>query len=302
MQTLILKAPAKVNLYLKVLGKRPDGFHDIETIFEKLDLCDEISLRRRKRGIKVLCQHKGVPRNGRNLAARAAQALLKKANRADGVEIRITKRIPVAAGLGGGSSDAASVLLGLNKLLSLGFARGELLDLAQKLGADCPFFILPGLRAIGRGKGEVLSPIRLKRKNWYVLVIPKDLRLSTRKMYQDPRITLTKRSSNAKITLYALEKGDLTTVDKYSYNSFEQILRERYKEIREIKKALKSLGACATLMSGSGPCVFGITQTRKEAVEISEKLEREQKRWQIIVTKTYDNTNRRFKEIWKSQR
>ncbi len=286
MQTLTLKAPAKINLYLNVLNKRSDGFHNIETIFEKIDLCDEITLRKRKQGIRIFCQRKDVPRNKKNLAYRAAQALLTKTNRSDGVEIRISKNIPVAAGLGGGSSDAASVLLGLNNLLGAGLNLRELLEVAEKLGSDVPFFLLREFRAVGRGKGEILTPLRAKRKNWYVLVIPKSLAVSTRRMYRDFRITLTKRPYNVKIVLRALEKGDLTSLDKYSYNSFEWILRKKYKEIQEIKKALKSSGAAATLMSGSGPCVFGITKAGKEAMDISERLRAKDKNWQVIVTKT----------------
>ncbi|MBU3933706.1 MAG: 4-(cytidine 5'-diphospho)-2-C-methyl-D-erythritol kinase [Candidatus Omnitrophica bacterium] len=277
MQTVTLKAPAKINLYLKVLNKRPDGYHDIETVFEKIDLCDEITLKRRKRGVKVLCRHKGVPQDERNLGARAARALLKKTNRSDGVQIRITKRIPVASGLGGGSSDAASVLLGLNKLLGLRQSRRQLLDVAGRVGADVPFFILPAARAIGRGKGEILSPLRVKRKNWYVLVVP-PVRVSTRRMYQILRMPLTTRPCGVKIT------------HKYSYNSFEPVLRKKYKEIQEIKKALKSHGVKTTLVSGSGPCVFGIAKTGKEALDLSEKLRAKGKNWQVIVAKTYPNS------------
>jgi len=274
MQTLRLKAPAKINLYLNVLNKRPDGYHDIETVFEKIDLCDEITLKKRKQGIKVLCRHKGVPQDERNLGARAARALLKKTNCSDSVQIKIAKRIPVASGLGGGSSDAASVLLGLNKLLRLGQSRRQLLDVAGRIGADVPFFILPAARAIGRGKGEILSPLKIKRKNWYVLVVPA-FKVSTRRMYQALKMPLTPRPCGVKITR------------RYSYNSFEPVLRKKYKEIQEIKKALKSHGAKATLVSGSGPCVFGIARTGKEAVDISEKLRAKGKNWQVIVASTY---------------
>ncbi len=287
MQTLTLKAPAKINLYLHVLNKRPDGFHNIETIFEKIDLCDEIILKKRKRGIKLFCRHKDVPKDKRNLGAKAAQALLAKTNLNCGAEIRITKRIPVACGLGGGSSDAASVLLGLNKLLSCKLSRKELLQIAEQLGADVPFFLLSASRAIGRGKGELLTPLRLKRENWYILVVPKGLALSTQKMYHKMRrITLTKAPYGVNIVLCALEKGDLTALDEYSYNSFESILRKKYKQILQIKKALKSLGAVATMISGSGPCVFGIAQSRKEAMDITEKLRAKERDWQVIVAKT----------------
>lgn len=288
MQTVKLKAPAKVNLYLNVLRKRPDGFHDIETVFEKINLCDEIVLKRRKQGIRILCTHKDLPSNGRNLGFKAAEALLAKTKRQDGVEIKITKRIPVAAGLGGGSSDAAAVLLGLNRLLRLGQTRTQLLQVAAQLGADVPFFVLRSLRAIGRGKGEALTPLKIKRKNWYVLVVP-PLAVSTRRMYQALRITLTKPHPGVKIVIRALESDNLTSLNKCSYNSFEPVLQKKYQEIQEIKKALRSLGAYATLVSGSGPCVFGITQTRKEAMGISKKLETKEKNWQIIVAKTYDS-------------
>ena len=293
MQKLTLKAAAKVNLFLNVLNKRPDGFHNIETIFEKIALFDKITLRRRKAGIKIVCRHKDVPADKKNLAYQAARALLKRTNRNDGVEIRIDKKIPLASGLGGGSSDAASVLLGLNKLLGLRQSQRSLLNIAQRLGADVPFFILPAFRALGRGKGEVLTALRAKTKNWYVLVIPKGLRISTRRMYQHPRIALTKKPPSVRIVLRALEKGNLTLLDRYSYNSFEQILRKKYKEIQEIKKALKSSGVQASLVSGSGPCVFGIAQTGKEAMDIRKRLEARKKSWQVIVTKTLTQNRKR---------
>jgi 4-diphosphocytidyl-2-C-methyl-D-erythritol kinase len=293
MQTLFLKAPAKINLYLRVLKKRPDGFHNIETIFEKIDLCDEIILQKRKRGIKIICQDYNLPEDGRNLAFKAAQVLLSKVRPKlkSGVQITIVKNIPVACGLGGGSSDAASVLLGLNRLFALQQTRDKLLQLAAQLGADVPFFILPAKRALGKGKGEVLTPLKIERKNWYVLVIP-PIAVSTRRMYRDSRLILTKPSSNVKIILRALNKGDLTTLDQYSYNSFGIVLRKKYKQVLIIKEALKSLGAKATLISGSGPCVFAVTLSRKEAMGISRKMRAQQRGWQIIVAKTYSDNSK----------
>lgn len=281
-----LKAPAKINLYLNVLKKRADGYHDIETIFEKISLCDDIVLKKRKHGIRLFCRHKDLTQDSRNLGFRAAQALLGKADGNPGVEITIDKKIPVACGLGGGSSDAASVLLGLNRLLSLGLHQRQLLDIAVQLGADVPFFILPAARAVGRGKGEILTPLKLRRKRWYILVIPR-LKVSTRRMYQDPRLTLTKRPRSAKIVLRALEEENITSLNKYTYNSFEPVVQGRYKQISKVKKALKSLGVQTTLMSGSGPCVFGICATRREAIKIREELRIREKDWQVIVAKTF---------------
>jgi 4-diphosphocytidyl-2-C-methyl-D-erythritol kinase len=289
MQKLTLKAPAKLNLYLKVLKKRPDGYHDIETIFEKIDLCDKITLRKRKRDIRVLSQARDIPKDKRNLCFKAAQALLKEAHLDAGAEIRINKRIPVACGLGGGSSDAASVLLGLNRLLSLGFSQDKLLQIGALLGADVPFFLLPHSRALGEGKGERLLPLRIRKRHWYVLVWPR-LKVSTHKMYQHPKITLTKGPCDVRIVSRALEKGDLTALNKRTFNSFESILTKKYKQILEIKKALSSSGACATMMSGSGPCIFGVIKTRKEAQDIGKRLKARGNAWQVIVTKTYANS------------
>ncbi|MFC1631644.1 4-(cytidine 5'-diphospho)-2-C-methyl-D-erythritol kinase [Candidatus Omnitrophota bacterium] len=293
MRTLRLKAPAKINLYLRVVRKRSDGYHNIETIFEKIDLCDQITLTKRKQGIKLICSDQGLPRNGQNLAAVAAAAIFAKSNYRAGIQIRIKKNIPVAAGLGGGSSDAASVLLGLNKLLNLKQTRRSLLALAEQIGADVPFFILRDIRALGLGKGERLKALSIKRNNWYILVMPGGVSVSTGRMYQKLRIALTKRPSSAKIVIRALQEGNLTALNKYSYNSFESILLKKYKPVQKIKKALKTFGASATLISGSGPCVFGVAQTRKEAMAISAGLRATRDNsWRIIVTKTLSNSEK----------
>ncbi|MFH1245317.1 MAG: 4-(cytidine 5'-diphospho)-2-C-methyl-D-erythritol kinase [Candidatus Omnitrophota bacterium] len=284
---ITVDAPAKVNLYLNILSKRADGYHNIETIFEKISLCDRLTLTKRKQGIKVFCRCPGVPQDRSNLAFQAAEVLLKEANSAAGVTIRIKKNIPVAAGLGGGSSDAAAVLLGLNHLLGLKIPGLRLRQMAVDLGADVPFFLLPSCRAIGTGKGEVLTKVTYGKEYWYILVVPRGLMVSTRQMYQTPRITLTKRTPDVKIILHALAKGDLTALDKNSYNSFAAVLQRKYKQIAQVQKALRSSGVQATLVSGSGPCVFGVAQTGKEAGEIKDRLAALKRNWQIIIAKTY---------------
>lgn len=284
---ITVEAPAKVNLYLNILSKRPDGYHNIETIFEKISLCDRVTLIRRKQGIKVFCRCPGVPQDKSNIAFRAAEILLKEAKSAGGVTIRIKKNIPVAGGLGGGSSDAAAVLLGVNRLWELNMPHRRLQQMAVNLGADVPFFLFPGGRAIGTGKGEILTAIDLKKEYWYVLAAPRGLMVSTREMYQTPKITLTKKTPNVKIVIHALKEGDLTALDKNSYNSFTAVLQRKYKQIVQVQKALKSSGAQATLVSGSGPCVFGVARTGKEAGEIKERLTALDRDWQVIVAKTH---------------
>lgn len=290
MQTITLKAPAKINLYLNVLNKRSDGFHNLETVFEKLEFSDKITLTRRRSGIKLICASPDVPKGNQNIAVKAARLILKCAHNSQGVEIKLNKKIPVAAGLGGGSSDAAAVLLGINRLFGLGFDQNSLQQMGLNLGADVPFFLLRSSRAIGRGIGEILLPLAIKKSNWYILVVVKGLYVSTEVMYKHPRLTLTKPPADAKIMLHTLKKGNLTALDKHSYNSFESIVAKKYKEINQIKQALKSLGAHATLMSGSGPCVFGIAQSRKEAMTIAKRLQKGKKNWRVVVTSTY-NTN-----------
>ncbi len=287
MDSLSLRAPAKLNLYLHILRKRADGFHDINTLFEKVAVCDIIKLTKQRSGIKVSCAHKAVPENQKNLAYQAAKLLLETAGSSAGVAIKITKKIPVAAGLGGGSSDAAAVLVGLNRLFKLNQSQSTLLRLGEKIGSDVPFLVKDYVRAIGRGKGERLKPVKLKQRFWYVLIVP-NFKVSTRMMYQDPRIILTKRASHVRLVLRSLRKTDLTALNKYSYNSFTPVLTKKYKQINSIIKALKTSGALATLISGSGPCVFGVAGNRKEAMAIARKIRATGKCWQVIVTKTYD--------------
>jgi len=289
MNSVTLKAPAKINLYLNILRKRADGFHNIETIFEKIDLCDEITIKKSKRLIKVSSTDKSLPEDEGNLCFKAARLLMDELDLDQGLRINIKKRIPVAAGLGGGSSDAATVLLGLNKLLNCHLSRSRLLALAEKIGADVPFFLLNKPRAIGRAKGEVLTTLPLGRKYWYILVIPR-LKVSTRGMYQAIKIPLTKPIRSVKIVLHALAKSDLTSLNRNSYNSFESFLNKKFNQIQEIKKALKTAGAHTTGVSGSGPSIFGIANTRKEALKISQGLQAQarihNKKWQIIVAST----------------
>lgn len=259
MRTLTLQAPAKVNYRLDVLRRRPDGYHDLRMIMQRFDLCDDVRLVLSDTpGLQVTCGREGVPDGPENIAWRAADALLSLAGRETGVEITITKRIPVAAGLGGGSSDCATVLMGLNQLLGLGLSDTRLMEIGVKLGADVPFFIFRKT-ALAEGIGEQLTAIEQIPPVWLAIVNP-NVPVSTAWVYQN--LQLTNRSDDFKIPRFYSSIADICAI---LGNDLEAVTVKRYPVISEIKERLRSLGAAGALMSGSGPTVFGIFEQEDEA-------------------------------------
>ncbi|MBI2095146.1 MAG: 4-(cytidine 5'-diphospho)-2-C-methyl-D-erythritol kinase [Candidatus Omnitrophica bacterium] len=281
-------SPAKINLFLSVLRRRPDGAHEIETVFERISLCDEIRLAPLKDG-KILLRTDcpGVPDGPSNLAWRAARILQEKYAAKQGVRIGIRKRIPVAAGLGGGSSNAATVLLGLNRLWRLRLSRKELLRLGASLGSDVPFFILESPFAVGRGRGERLRKIKApRRKLWHCLVKP-GFSISTRKAYEGlKKVKLTPPQADVKILLRAIRNGRLERFPKLLVNSLEAVLGKRVIEILKIKKELTRQGAAATLLSGSGSSVFGVFASRAQAIRAARFLGKN-KQWRAFAVSTF---------------
>ena len=208
--SLKLSSPAKLNLALDVLGKRPDGFHELRTIFERIDLCDTITLTSNTTGrIRVKCDHPHVPKGPKNLVVRAAQQLQKAYAVGQGVDIHIIKRIPVAAGLAGGSSNAASVLMGLNRLWHLGLNKKQLAGHAASLGSDIAFFIYDTPFAIGLGRGEKIKPLKTGVKLWHVLVTPK-VKMYTKEVFACLNLKLPKKRDNVSICLPYLRKKDFS--------------------------------------------------------------------------------------------
>ncbi|MDD2852315.1 MAG: 4-(cytidine 5'-diphospho)-2-C-methyl-D-erythritol kinase [Desulfuromonadaceae bacterium] len=252
MNALTLYAPAKINYVLDVIRKRPDGYHDLRMIMQRINLCDEISLSVTEgENISVACSDAGVPDGPENIAWRAARMLLDHVNLQSGVNIRITKRIPVAAGLGGGSSDAASVLLGVNQLLKLNVPMQKLLEIGQKLGADVPFFVF-GKNARAEGIGEMLSPLDFMPKCWILLVNP-GIPVSTAWVYRSLQLT-SGRTLN-KLPEFNESIGQIVSILS---NDLESVTIPAFPVIADIKALLLSLGAEGSMMSGSGPTVFGI--------------------------------------------
>lgn len=283
-EVLTLFSPAKINLYLKVLGKRPDGYHDIETVFERIDLRDEIRLRAIKKDIVVLCDNPQVPCDSRNLVYRVA-AVLKDSYAVDsGVEITLKKKIPVAAGLGGASSNCAACLRGLNELWSLNLKKEEIFDIGSRIGADVAFFLLDTGRAIGRGKGEILEPLPMGEGFWYLLVNP-GFEALAKDAYSALNLRLTQTGNKSKIDSHSLRKLRFADLKEFLFNSLETPVEKKHKEISEIKSEIIKAGLKLSLMSGSGPTVYGVASSREEVFEAKKKLLL-RKGWQAFVAAT----------------
>jgi len=264
--SLTLKAPAKINLFLKVVNRRPDGYHEIESVMQKISLFDILHLSRQGNSITLSCPGSSVPENEGNLVYRAVQAFFAAAGIAPGVHIVLEKNIPVAAGLGGGSSDAATVLLGLNMLWGAELEFERLMDIGLQLGADVPFFVQDCGMAVATGIGEQLKRIEAIGDYWIVLVNP-GFAVSTKWVYDN--FPLTSYSNPYILARGRKMPGDFH-VDSPGLleelgNDLEAVAVKRYPEIGDIKKELKQAGAAAALMSGSGPTVFGLFSEKEEA-------------------------------------
>ena len=285
MDAITLKSPAKINLYLNVLRKRPDGYHDIETLFERIDLCDTIRLQKIPEGIRLATNHPSLPTDGRNLAYRAAELFFQRLRCPGGVRIHLRKRIPIAAGMGGGSSNAATVLLGLNRLYGRALSQKALLHLGQRLGADVGFFLLQTPYAWGTKRGDILTPISSRLKILHLVVNPKVM-ISTREVYQRLRIALTKRPSNVKIFKHLLREDDLSGLIEKCYNVLEASVTVKRPSIHTVRKTLESLGLQGATLSGSGSTFFGFPRTPQQARRFKQIL-LSRKDWDVFICKTF---------------
>lgn len=254
---ITLRAPAKINLFLHILGSREDGYYDVVTRMQKLDLCDSLSLELTAvPGILLTCDDPSLPIDEGNLAVRAARLFLNLADPGGsrGVELNLTKRIPVAAGLGGGSSDAGAVLRGLNILFDNLLPEPELLGLARQLGTDVPFFTCSATNAFGTGRGDELTVARELSGNWVILVNP-GFPVSTKWVFDNYRLTSPQKNSRLRGSQIG-KYEDFSPED--AFNDLEQVTITRYPVLGEIKHALHDAGADVALMSGSGPTLFGL--------------------------------------------
>jgi 4-diphosphocytidyl-2-C-methyl-D-erythritol kinase len=262
-------APAKINLFLRVLRKRADGYHDIVSLIQKITLYDELIFSPRPKGIVLNCSGSDLPTSEDNLVFRAAQSIFAYGNYRSGVEIKLIKKIPLAAGLGGGSSDAATTLIALNRICSLNLKKNELMKLGAKIGADVPFFIF-GNNALASGIGDKLKALQNLPKINLVLIKP-PFELSTKMVYKNLNLRLTRGKNNYSIPRF-LKMSDII---RELHNDLESVSLKMHPELEDLKQMLLRHGALGALMSGSGPTVFGIFRDGKEAKKTLEVIKKE---------------------------
>lgn len=289
MRLYSLLAAAKINLYLEIIGSRPDGFHELVMVMQSVDLCDRITVRSiGSETIRLRCDQQSLPTDETNLAYRAAQLIVQKypegIARWGGVEISLEKRIPVGAGLAGGSADAAATLSGLNLLWELGLTQGELQVLGAELGSDVPFSVSGGC-AIATGRGERLDPQVTIDGLYAVLAKYESLSVSTPWAYQTYREefghTYLEDEAGFESRRHQVHSGEMVAalshhdgpgMVKSLHNDLEKVVLPAYPQVAELKQTMAAAGGIGTLMSGSGPTLFTLTASEAEAIAMAEKV------------------------------
>lgn len=264
-QSMHISSFAKINLGLRVIGKRSDGYHEIETIFQLIDVTDDLDIHVGVQGISVNCSPLLGPEH-ENLAYRAASLLQRTFHVQDGCEIAIKKHIPVGGGLGGGSSNAATTLMALNALWNLRLSQSKMLELAATLGSDVAFFILGGT-ALGQGRGEILTPIGAGMEYWGVLVCP-GITIFSKTVYENLNFSLTKSFKNSRFAGFIKKFHKVTLWQDVLLNDLESVVFSTYPELRQIRNKLQSGGAFFSSMSGSGSSIFGLYLSKAAAENI----------------------------------
>ncbi|MFA5059614.1 MAG: 4-(cytidine 5'-diphospho)-2-C-methyl-D-erythritol kinase [Candidatus Omnitrophota bacterium] len=269
MKKISLKSPAKLNLLLKVVNKRLDGYHDLLTVFERIDLCDEIVFAENKSGaIRLFCSHPDIPKDEKNLIIQVAQILKKDFSVPSGVNITLKKKIPVAAGLGGGSSNAATALLGLNKLWKLSLKPKKLLEYAKKVGSDVAFFLAEQTWALGTERGDKIKPLKLRAKLWHILIVP-ELKVYSGEVFkalQPPKMNiLTKKDDDVNILTRALRDNDLPRIEGLLSNDLETAIVQLHPNLVPMREKIRELTKSRIIFSGSGPALFGLARSRRDA-------------------------------------
>jgi 4-diphosphocytidyl-2-C-methyl-D-erythritol kinase len=263
LEQITIAAPAKINLSLDITGKLENGYHALDTIMQTISIEDKITLAKTGRQISVLCDHPQVPQGNGNICHKAAEAFFEKTALEGSVIITIDKNIPVAAGLAGGSSDAAAVIKGLNLLYGTGLTQREMCEIGLKCGADVPYCIVAGT-CRAKGIGEKLTKLPSFAGVYIVLVVP-DFFVSTEWAYKNYDLNSPDEKPRTEELISYIRGRDIKNTAERMVNVLESVTAKKHPEIQEIKNDIKKSGACGSVMSGSGPSVFGLFENEEKA-------------------------------------
>lgn len=279
---MFLKAYAKINISLDVVGKREDGYHMLRMIMQNIDLYDLININKAKSGINITCNKTYLPTDDRNLGFKAARVFMEKYRIDGGVDINIRKNIPVAAGLAGGSADAAAVLKGMRDIYNINASDEELMELGLKLGADVPYCIAGGT-ALCEGIGEKVTPL-MNFKNHILIVVKPSFGVSTKEVYQSLDISKIYKHPNTEGLIEAIENNDLKYITTNMKNVLENVTLRKHGILKDIKSEMTKMGALGAMMSGSGPTVFGFFDDMLRAQHCYDKFK--EKYNEVFITRT----------------
>ena len=293
MDKIVVPAPAKINLALDIKGLRDDGYHEVEMIMQSISLHDIIIIKRNNGGIKMAVSDSQLPEGEDNIAYRAARLIIDKADLSDGVDIYIEKNIPIAGGLAGGSTDAAAVLVGINKLFMLGISEVNLNEMASELGSDVPF-CLHGGTALAYGRGEKVRQLP-DLKRYDLVIINPGIPVSTSWAYQEFDKFDIEEKVPIKKLIHIIEMGkNITWIEGWN-NVLEKVTMSFYQEILDIKTLLEGMGVLYTLMSGSGSTVFAVVENQEEG----QKIVKNWPRSDDFITTAW-TVKKDFPELWRN--
>lgn len=289
MEYIKLKSRAKINLTLDVVAKRDDGYHDLEMIMQTVSLYDSIFIKKaEKDGIVIKTNLYYLPTDERNITFKAAKLIKEEFGIHEGVYIELTKRIPVAAGLAGGSGNCAAVIKGMNRLFNLNLSMEKMMELGARLGSDVPYCLMEGT-ALAQGRGEVLTTLA-PCPEFYVLLAKPDISVSTAYVYKNLKLNEVKSHPNTNAVLEAIARGDKDGIGQGLSNVLETVTIPYKPIVGEIKKFIENQGSLGVLMSGSGPTVFALFDKKEAAKEAAKKVKDKFKIKDVYVTEIYNST------------
>ena len=292
MDEITLKALAKINLGLDVVRRREDGYHEVRMIMQTIHLYDLLEIQKiREPGIQIVSNLSFLPVNENNLMYKAAKLLMDEFDIKSGLKIVLQKVIPVSAGMAGGSTDAAAVLYGVNKIFHLGLSTKQLMERGVKIGADVPYCIMRGT-ALSEGIGEKLTAIQAPPHMWLLIAKP-PINVSTKFVYENLNLPQIDRHPDVNAMVKAIENGDKDRIAKNMENILETVTIKEYPVIEDIKNIMKDNGAVNALMSGSGPTVFGLFEEKEQAEKVKGLIQESNMAKQVFVTEFYNPKVRR---------